>query len=183
MIYCDLDGPLVNFIGGSCAAHHRTIPDDIRPIPYDYWGPLWGMTDVQFWSQIHTAHFWSSLEIFPWFTELILILSACDPKWRVATHPHDAASAAGKMHWLRRNLPGRKFHITDCKWELSAPGRILIDDSESVVQKWDKGGGIGILFPAISNKLYRLADDPLREVKIQLRKLGYADCEEIPAQR
>lgn len=173
MIYVDMDGVLQNFIQGSCLAHARTLPRDIRPIPYDYWGPLWDMPPSEFWEPISTPEFWSGLSTFHWYQELLLVLTVCDSKWRIASHPHDAASASGKITWLRQNLPGRKYHLSDCKWELSAPGRVIIDDSESVIEKWNKGGGVGILFPAISNHLHRLADDPLREVKLQLRKLGY----------
>ncbi len=59
--------------------------------------------------------------------------------------------AAGKIEWLNNNW--KKGHIiTEHKWLLSKPGRVLVDDSESNIKSWERAGGTGILVPRPWNK-------------------------------
>lgn len=53
-----------------------------------------------------------------------------------------------KMVWLQTHgitfkpnfVPGKRH-----KWKFAAPDKIIIDDTESVIDDWKKAGGIGIL--------------------------------------
>ena len=56
--------------------------------------------------------------------------------------------ARQKMIWLQTHgitftpnfVPGKRH-----KWKFAAPDKIIIDDTESVIDDWKKAGGIGIL--------------------------------------
>lgn len=60
---------------------------------------------------------------------------------------YDAISRQ-KLIWLNTHnitftpnfVPGKKL-----KWKFAAPDKIIIDDTESVIDDWKKAGGIGIL--------------------------------------
>lgn len=60
---------------------------------------------------------------------------------------YDAVSKQ-KMVWLQTHgitfapnfVPGKRH-----KWKFAAPDKIIIDDTESVIEDWNKAGGIGIL--------------------------------------
>ena len=59
-------------------------------------------------------------------------------------------SVTGKRRWIS-NIFGSLFkgyNLTDGeKWRLAKPGCVLIDDNETICQKWEQEGGIAILFP------------------------------------
>ena len=60
--------------------------------------------------------------------------------------------AAGKMEWLNRHWKGGHV-LTEHKWLLSGPGRVLFDDCEENIAEWRKAGGTGILVPRPWNSM------------------------------
>jgi len=57
-------------------------------------------------------------------------------------------SLSGKAKWVQKHLPRwlhRQVHYTARKWELAAPGRLLIDDSFHNCTQWVESGGNAIL--------------------------------------
>ena len=68
---------------------------------------------------------------------------------------YDAISKQ-KMIWLQTHgitftpnfVPGKRH-----KWKFAAPDKIIIDDTESVIDDWRKAGGIGILHKDWENTL------------------------------
>lgn len=131
MILLDMDGVVADFVGAACAAHGRTT-DGV-----DCWNffEKWGITEDEFWAPINAGgrEFWANLEPYPWFDELVSMVSMADPKFYLCTKPSTQADClAGKMDWIHRHFGKhfrRYFFAPDKQW-LAAPGRLLIDDSD-----------------------------------------------------
>lgn len=175
-LFCDMDGVLKNFVTASLLSHGRKdLADDISfPPIYNYWSEM-GMEPAEFWKPIRAAgpDWWYNLKPYPWAAELAGLLNTIDPNWRICTTPDNGASSHGKKEWLAANLPGRRVHMTDAKFDLAGPGRVLIDDSEKNCDEWAKAGGTPFLFPASSNRLrvHFITGDPMAYVRPALRNL------------
>ncbi len=121
------------------------------------------MTDRDFWARIDLEgeSFWSGLEPLPWFDELIqLVNTVSKGDWYILTSPSlSPESYSGKARWVKNRL-GRGFSRlipTKDKALLSGSNRVLIDDREETIVKWDKAGGMGLLFPTHLNSGHEAA--------------------------
>lgn len=150
-ILVDMDGVLVDFVGGSFRALGRSVPfDEIR---WDYYSQL-GMTEDDFWHAIHAigSDFWSNLDPLPWCRDLIRIVGEICPTWEIASTPSKHPSAqSGKAEWLDHYLGnGQSFedyNLTRRKWRLAKPGVVLIDDNDKNCRQFCDHGGESVLFP------------------------------------
>lgn len=96
--------------------------------------------------------FWANLSKTPQANWLI---SACKRlvgpgNVFLASYPISAASAAGKIEWIRRHLPKwlhEQYVLTPRKWMLAQPGALLIDDTPAFCRRWMERGGEATLFP------------------------------------
>lgn len=180
--YCDQDGVLAAFVDPSILLHGRAdlLTDPNFPNLYDYWIPYMGLSDAQFWKPITDlgAKFWADLPKLAWADTLVYYMERIDPAWRIATKPPyygGAEARAGKHEWIEKYYPGRVSHMTVDKTDLSGPGRLLFDDSEDNCIKWRKRGGMAVLVPGRTNRLFKHAQplNVLNHVAKQLRALGY----------
>ncbi len=161
IIFCDMDGVLVDIIGGMTKL--AGIPR-IKPKEFEIWleknkkkfdvehpnlfANLPWMTDgKRLWAYVskHGAH----------------ILSAHTKSWQFT-------SKQDKMHWIKTNMSPFPTEINlvlrkDKQNFAKKNGipNILIDDYEPNIKEWEAKGGIGIL--------HKSAEDTIR----QLKKLGY----------
>jgi 5'(3')-deoxyribonucleotidase len=156
LCYIDMDGVLTDLIKAICARHNV-------PNPYlystDYIG-IWdtacvlGMSNTQFWSVTESHEFWANLPKTPWADEIIsrAVKSYGWDRMRICSSPALSHwSWSGKAAWIRKWYPklSRKMRLmTDSKFELAKPGRMLLDDKPSAVYDWVGAGGCGIVIPA-----------------------------------
>lgn len=174
-IYLDFDGVVVDFVKGAYLAHNRKHSEEIvnnEVKHFDWWIDQWNISNKQFWSKIDNlgSKFWSNLEPYQWFDELI---NLCE-NFSIATSPsHHSSATSGKIDSIQKLLGNkfRAYHITPEKWDLGAPGRILIDDLEDNCIKFEENGGFSILMPQPWNKNNHLLDDRMEYVKEQLTLL------------
>lgn len=160
-IYLDLDDVLNTFtswIGFVFGATND--PDDLNwfdpKCGFDVYrslksalGDRFQITEEQLWAEV-TEPIWRSV---PKSKMFYVILDWAKSKVGqknvfVATCPANSDSSKGKQLWLEDNLPSwaqRQWNITPCKWQLSAPGRLLIDDSKENCDKWEARGGKALL--------------------------------------
>jgi 5'(3')-deoxyribonucleotidase len=152
-VYCDLDGPLVNFVKGAFDLFNQEVPE---VWPENEWNieNILGVSKKEFWKFIDNAghHFWANLEPTPYFNDLIKLVSDIDPEFHIITSPaRNPDSVKGKMIWMQRNLSWsfRRFIFisSESKHHFAGPGRILIDDKPSNIDQWTKAGGNSVLFP------------------------------------
>jgi 5'(3')-deoxyribonucleotidase len=149
MILLDLDGVLVDFVGGALRVHGSQLcPDDINR--YDMVGVM-GVSGVDFWKPIDAAgpEFWRDLESYPWFDQLYHGLKALGRVVLVTQPSWSWHSFAGKKMWLDRVLgPSfRDYAFIKEKDLLARPTRVLVDDSPHNIASFLAAGGEACLFP------------------------------------
>lgn len=166
-VYLDLDGVLVDFIGGALAA--LGVPDAARH-ELTHWNSMDeqaerhglcppGQGNAHVWSTIDDlgADFWAGLDTLPYGNVLLTHLLACNVDLCFVTAPsrhHD--SAAGKVMWLKNNLSNevyrnkplhRRFALCPTKHLLAAPTKLLVDDRDRNCRLFRKAGGQTVLWP------------------------------------
>ncbi len=170
-IMIDLDGVLVNFLGGLHKA--LGVPYDINNYPYEK--GKWNMlTDIKRFDDIPatfeqcndccTANFWDNLE---WVHDgrnilrVIMNTFGLEKVYLLTTPMPNLESASGKMMWVNGNLPIclKRTIITQApKHLLARPDTLLIDDKDENVDGFCKAGGKAFLVPRPWNRAHINAD-------------------------
>ena len=159
-IWVDMDGVVVDLIGGLCKSHG---------IPNPYLAPKnYGKNTVHevlksshdaIWNVTESTDFWRKLEFTDDGAEFLALAEAHVGFENVGlmssprAHP---ASATGKIWWTRDNL--REYEtslvIGDKKDKAAYYGSLLLDDSYYQVSNFIKAGGKALLVPRPWNRLY-----------------------------
>ncbi|MEM1297110.1 MAG: hypothetical protein AAGH89_17220 [Verrucomicrobiota bacterium] len=158
-LFLDLDGVFADFTRAALRLHDEEHYLESWPTGERDISKVLGISKTAFWKKIDRAgtEFWESLEPYPWFEELIDVARNTAPFALLTAPSLSPDSLAGKAAWIDRHFPkieGRKFRnflITSQKHLLAGPGRVLIDDSASMVSAFRRAGGNAILFPQIWN--------------------------------
>tara|TARA_Y100000310_G_C20563128_1_gene754078 strand:+ start:306 stop:881 length:576 start_codon:yes stop_codon:yes gene_type:complete len=169
MIFLDIDGVIVDFVGGALKAHRRKLDYSQHKGEYDMC-KLLDMTPEEFWSKLDDPLFWIELEIYDGFYKFWEEIYELDQEIYLLSSPSRAVSSyAGKYVWYQQNIykgckssgvKPPKLILTSQKHLLAAPDRILIDDNDRNVEAWRKAGGIGLQFPQYWNSSHKFADLP-----------------------
>jgi 5'(3')-deoxyribonucleotidase len=159
--YLDMDGVLVDCVGGAIAAHDLKVP--ITSLAYDL-PPQFGMTEESFWGVLG-YDFWVNLN---WtqegqhlLTELERVCGNHIVLLTGITHGTDVPGVReGKADWVRKHLPAYKHRcfIGSPKVALASPNKLLIDDFDSNHENFLAAGGQSILVPRPWNKARPLTD-------------------------
>lgn len=149
VIFLDLDGVLIDFIGGVAKWYDLDITDkDVTG--WDSIVGLSGKTLVEFWEGLDDREFWYNLEMYDYAPRVLEIVERCEaipclltsPAWHTAGHKQD---------WIQDNLPDYfsrgRYLIGPAKGYCSYPGAWLIDDSDANCKFFREFGGDSILFP------------------------------------
>jgi 5'(3')-deoxyribonucleotidase len=148
-IALDMDGVLVNFNKGASERHGI-------PLTYaEYRCSLqkhWQLTQKEFWSKCEGLDFWENLEWMPDGKEILSLVEESVGRDNVAicTSPsRDIMCPAGKMAWIRREIPWleRRMIITPIKYWCASRWTILIDDNPEKIDAFVNAGGLGCLVP------------------------------------
>jgi len=133
IIYCDMDGVLVDFEKGY--KDLTTEDASYKTDPNKFWAPI---TKAG-------ASFWIKLEWMPDGHELWDYIEKYNPTL-LSAPSREESSRIGKRIWVKRNLPGTKLLLKSAerKQEYAAPNAILIDDRKDNTDRWKEAGGIGI---------------------------------------
>jgi len=176
-VYLDLDGVMVNFLGGL----HRAlgVPYDVNQYPYEK--GKWNMlTDIKGFDDVPAtfeqindccaARFWANLG---WTHDGVAILRAVEHAfdrkniWLLTTPMPNVGSASGKIEWINKYLPwySKKVFITTAsKSVVAGPDTLLIDDKDENVEGFIEAGGRGLLVPRLWNADYGMAHHTLEVV-------------------
>jgi 5'(3')-deoxyribonucleotidase len=155
IIYCDLDGVLVDFDKGY---------KDLTGVTTDH-------ANVQgkqnFWDQFNNSlkgkniseyKYWSELEWESDGKQLWSYIKQYNPF--ILTAPtRNPESKEGKTYWVQNNIgPVRKliFAYSFKKPEYSRKNHILIDDRQETIVEWNAKGGIGILHTSTQDTIKQL---------------------------
>lgn len=151
VIYCDLDGVLVDFDKGyeelTGIVNKEFIKGD-----YNFWKPI---SDAG-------ASFWANLE---WMSDgkvlwnYIKDITKTKP-FLLSAPSRDPSSKIGKQAWCKIHLNNQYdtllLYPRAQKQTFSGPNKILIDDMEVTINEWNKKGGIGILHTSAYNTINEL---------------------------
>jgi len=133
IIYCDMDGVLVDFEKGY--KDLTTEDASYETDPNKFWAPI---TEAG-------ASFWIKLEWMPDGHKLWDYIEKYNPTL-LSAPSREESSRIGKRIWVKRNLPGTKLLLKSAerKQEYATPNAILIDDRKDNTDRWNAAGGIGI---------------------------------------
>lgn len=160
-ILLDMDGVLVDFIGGACDIHNKNNPYTNK---HNYGkhriDKLLGLELDDFWKPLDHG-FWAELK---WMEDGVKIISLIEHKFgdeniTLLTSPSECPGAAsGKMEWVQQRLPdySRRVMIGAQKHLCANANSILIDDCAENCHKFRIAGGHAILVPRPWNCLHRM---------------------------
>lgn len=181
-ILLDLDGCLVDWVGGICSTFgiSRDWLYELWPVgDYAIEKPL-QLSVSDLWRNIDYggSRFWSGLNWTDDGKEILQLcesmLSSNDEIVLMTSPPNNPQAAAGKVEWIQKQAPAyrRKFAITPSKHLFADTASVLIDDSDENVKKFREAGGWTILLPRRWNSNYFIADSVLIYLKNSLSVLG-----------
>lgn len=128
----------------------------------------------KFWDMLDSEDLWANLPRTQWFNPLLKLVDNLTLDWHIITSPIHATSCyVGKVKWIKRyfGLDFNRFAITPHKEIFAGPDVILIDDRDSTIEKFNKYGGKGIVFPAHHNSRHEWKEDPLFHVEKSLQSI------------
>ena len=169
VIFCDMDGVLVDFDEGykeltGVTTHHadsqgkdefwRLFRDSLKEkgiSERSYWANLDWMPDgKQLWDYIK--------EYNPY------VLTApsvnMDIPFEDRYKMENNESMQGKTEWVQRLPNMRKIYFRSAsrKADFAGPGKILIDDRKDTIDSWNANGGIGIFHTSAANTIKQLQE-------------------------
>lgn len=149
LIYCDLDGVLVDLFGRMSQIYRKKLNNNnFSEEFFAYIDKLDTKEKINFWRDLdqtdECAEIWNFIKIFNPY-----ILTACSGM---------STACVGKKRWCAKNLNiSPKYVIcaseSSDKQHYSGKNKILIDDLESNVNEWEQKGGIGILHKNSKNTI------------------------------
>ena len=141
MIYLDLDGVVADFVKRYKELYRMEPKEAEKNKKFD-----------SFFDEFIGTNQFATLDLMPGAMEGIEFLRKCSVPTQILSSTanekrYDAISKQ-KMIWLQTHgitfnpifVPGKKL-----KQEYAAPDKIIIDDTESVIDQWRAAGGVGIL--------------------------------------
>ena len=169
VIFCDMDGVLVDFDEGykqltGVTTHHadsqgkdefwRLFRDSLKEkdIPErSYWANLDWMPDgKQLWDYIKD------------YNPYVLTAPSVnfDIPFEERYKMENNESMQGKTEWVQRLPNMRKIYFRSAgrKADFAGPGKILIDDRKDTIDSWNANGGIGILHTSAANTIKQLQE-------------------------
>lgn len=172
----DMDGVLVDIIGGLARAHQ--LPAD----PYDdpahlgkyALSEVMGMKPWKIWKPCGFS-FWSELEPLPECHDIIALVEATFGRENVcllSTPIASTTSVSGKFAWIYKHLPDYRFRfLLGAPKSFCAHSRsVLIDDCDGNVDTFTMAGGSAVLYPQRWNKLHADAHQRFEVLKRELAK-------------
>jgi len=182
IIFVDIDEVLADFTTPAVEIHRWTRNQLERERSPGQWSieKTMGLSTNEFWEPINAlgTRFWIDIKPLPWFEELLAVLEGLndqtESEWFLLSSPSVSPSAhLGKCIWIRNYFGTQfdRFFITPYKELFAQADRILIDDSEENLFKFERHGGKGVLFPSRGNAMFHEAANPIPYVKEQLNAL------------
>lgn len=149
-IYCDLDSVLVDFTKGYIDLTGKEPPSyESKFDKKEFWRPI----------DKSGGEFWSNLEWMEDGHELWNFIAPYNPE--ILSSPSNSqTSVVGKEEWMIKNLPGVKLNLeqSEKKQVYAEPNAILIDDRDTIIERWNNAGGIGILHTSAENTIKQLKE-------------------------
>lgn len=159
----DLDGVLVDFVTGICAAHGSSnVYDDPANHGKYEMEVLLGLSATQFWKPAN-EQFWADLPITDDFHALLGIVESAFGAENVCLLTSPIANegcTTGKVRWIYKHLPDykRRFLIGPVKHFCAHERSVLVDDYDKNVNNFREHGGKAVLVPRPWNSMHATKD-------------------------
>jgi 5'(3')-deoxyribonucleotidase len=169
-VFLDLDGCLVDFIGGACNLYGIDNPYDL-PENLGKW-EMYNMIpmkedefyrdmDYDFWRQLHWTE--DGKDILDALEEMFGKRNIC-----ILSSPcRTDGCLQGKADWIRSEMPQykRQFLLGNQKHFCAWDGASLVDDSDKNCDEFCAAGGEAILVPRPWNRNYKISGNTIWYVK------------------
>lgn len=175
-VFLDMDGVLVDFVGGIYRAFGVPYDYGISATKWKFYADM-GLSFEEF-DSICNIDFWARLD---WMRDGRAILNTIIDKiqpiasiYLVTAPMPNPGSSTGKTLWVKKHISWLKERliITQASKALMAgPDTLLIDDKDQNVIEFQKAGGQAILVPRPWNSEYVHARDTLDVVQKAIRSL------------
>ena len=169
IIFCDLDGVLVDFDKGyaeltGVATHHAD-----RQGSQHFWDLYRnsikekGITEKSYWENLpwmpDGQKLWNYISPYNPYILTAPAVNHDIPKPERYNISHNE-SMQGKTIWVTRldNMRKLYFKASSFKQQMSGPNKILIDDRKPTIDAWNNSGGIGILHSSTDNTIKQLQE-------------------------
>ena len=179
MIKCllDMDGVLVNFVKGICAAHNRTDPYEQRHnLGFFDMDKIWQMPAHIFWEPTRSPEFWANLEPMKnadAIMEIVLDTFGPEQVCLLTAPTADIGNCvAGKHAWVMKHYPDFRKRILfgSAKQFCAHDQSVLVDDKDKNIEVFRKHEGVGVLVPRPWNSMFDKAHS-LQPIKERLEML------------
>jgi hypothetical protein len=121
-----------------------------------------GIEREAYWQAIASGGeaYWTNLIEYPWFDPLYRALKELAPVIFLSSPSRSPSCLSGKLRWLQTRFSPyfRDYIFTTHKHLLAGSNRLLIDDDEGNVDKFQAAGGKAVLFPQVWNRHHGLED-------------------------
>ena len=148
-IFLDMDGVLCDFVSAALVANGSELKHD-QITEWDM-AKILGKSPADFWQAMNRDGFWFDLAPYPGLALFFAAMRSCGEVYFCTSPAKHYGCASDKIAWLRKHLGDEatdgRFFICKDKDMLARPGRILVDDYDSNIDKWNTAGGHGVLFP------------------------------------
>lgn len=178
-ILLDMDGVLVDFIGGAKKLHNVHVPNhphvpatQTEQAPWEI-EPIFGMSAPELWDPMGRS-FWANLDPLPQMPSIVGQLEARFGEENICllTSPiRTDGCIDGKMDWIKKHLPQyrRRFLVGPAKQFCASERHALVDDHAKNIEAFKDAGGYTFLSPAPWN--CRFAEDPVTALSVWLESI------------
>jgi 5'(3')-deoxyribonucleotidase len=163
IVFLDMDGVIANWtkqVAKVLNINYDKMISSWTPGLYDTASQL-GISDGWMWQNIDAyEQFWEEIEIYDYAQKLVKYLKKNHELHICSSPSRHKNSMAGKSVWLSKHKLGfgRNFIFTPQKHLLAAPGRVLIDDLDKNIDKFNEHKGHGFLWSQPWNSDYANID-------------------------
>lgn len=158
-VFLDMDGVIVDLLGGMCKFHNLTNPY-ANPDNYGVYNiaNAFGISEEECWGRCE-KDFWMNLEPTEEAKELIFFLELRFGRKNIcilSAPTLNDGSEPGKKAWIKQHFPQftNQCLFGKAKHFCANQNSILIDDSDRNIDEFNKAGGFGLLVPRLWNKNY-----------------------------
>lgn len=155
-IYFDMDGVLVDFLGGACKylgidtldpINRKMLKDELPFEKHFVEGGRDTFIDI-----INEAgyDFWMELELLPWANTLFNLVNKISGKYNVyflTSHSDFPVAVQAKINYIKKYFNSDRIVITKYKSLCARPGTILIDDMDYNLSPFESEGGDSFKWP------------------------------------
>ena len=154
IIFCDMDGVLVDFDEGYKELTGVTTQHADSQGKNEFWSLFRNSLKEK---DIPERSYWANLDWMSDGKQLWDYIKGYNPY--ILTAPSmDPGSKQGKTEWVARLDGMKKLYFKPAKFkaEYSGKNRILIDDRADTIERWRSKGGIGILHTSAEDTINQL---------------------------